>query len=182
MNQKTRRVTALLAAAALSATLMAPTAVLAGPAQAGQRGAGAKVAASSTVKAQRLANLKNRIANVLAARKARFDAAMRNLKARINRVSAVADRVEKAGGDVSSARTSISAAQAHMEKAQSLEGDAVAAFKAIPEATDRHAAFQAAKDKARLAIAELKEARVDIRAAAKNLREVVEGLRSAQES
>ena len=112
------------------------------------------------------------------ARKARFDAVTSNLNMRIERVSAIADRVEKAGGDVSSARESLDSAKEHLAKADSLEQAAIASFESILDSANRGVAFKAARAKARLAIAEIKLARADVRAAAQGLRQTVAQLKT----
>ncbi|MEI7814882.1 MAG: hypothetical protein WCJ13_08830 [Coriobacteriia bacterium] len=198
MIESTKRIAAAVTAGALVAILVVPIAAVAVPGQGGlKRSIKSQVApapgqgglkssvksqgasATSEVKGQPLANLKNRIVNVLAARKARFDAAMSNLHARITRVSAIADKVEAAGGDVSSARASLEAAQAHLDKAATLEAEAIAAFEAIPTtSSNRGVAFKAAREKGRLTNAEIKAARTDIRTAAQGLRTIVDQLKT----
>ena len=177
----TKRIAVAVTAGALVAALAVPVAAVAAPGQGGLKRSLRSQAASATsaAKAQVLENLKNRIANVLAARKARFDAAMSNLRARITRVSGIADKVEKAGGDVSAARASLSAAETHLDKAATLEDEAIAAFKAIPDTSGKRGdAFKAAREKGRLVNAEIKAARADIRAAAQGLRTIVEQLKN----
>ena len=183
MRNRTNRI-ALAATAVLAVVaLAAPLAAFAVPGKnAGNKpmlsapsGSGGTTPAS---KEQKLENLKQRIANVLAARKARFDAAVKNLNSRIDRVSAIADKVETAGGDVSSARASLDAAKAHIAKAESLEAETIAAFEAIPSASNRGVAFKAARAKGKLTNAELKAGRVDIRTAARTLRTIVSQLKS----
>jgi len=139
-------------------------------------------AAGKTVKGQPREQLLNRIANVLKARKARFDAAQANINARIARVTVLADKVERLGGDVTGARASLDAARAHLAKADELEAVALAKFNAIPDATEKHAAFVEARAAARLAVAELKAARVDVRSAAQGLRATIEQLKSEVET
>lgn len=188
MKANTTRITIAMTAAALVATLASPMVAAAAPGKGGGglgQGASTRLSApqraagtSSTVKAQVLDNLKKRIANVLAARKARFDAAVSNLNMRIDRVTAIADKVEKAGGDVSSARASLAAAEGHLAKAGTLEEDAIASFESILSASNRGVAFKAARAKARLAHEEIKLARADIRTAAQGLREVVAELKA----
>ncbi len=181
MRANTTRITIIMTAAALVAALATPMVAGAVPGQGGKWNAPAKeqvVAAKGAFKAQALENLKKRIANVLMARKARFDAATSNLNMRIERVSAIADRVEKAGGDVSSARESLDSAKEHLAKADTLEQAAIASFESILDSANRGVAFKAARAKARLAIAEIKLARADVRAAAQGLRQTVAQLKT----
>lgn len=133
-------------------------------------------------KGQPGAMLMNRIENALAARKARFDAANANLQRRIARVTALADKVEAAGGDVSAARATLAAASASLAKANDLEAVAIAKFKDIPNATDKHAAFVAARAAGRLAVVELKNARRSLRASATELRASLKQLKSTNPS
>lgn len=179
MSKNTTRIAIAMTATALVASLASPMVAGAVP---GARVRPAPVRegapAASEAKAQRLENLKKRISNVLKARKARFDAVTSNLNMRIDRLGSIADRVEKAGGDVDDARASIDAAKEHLAKAESLEQDVIDAFEAIPSATNKGEAFREARAKARLVHAEFKTARDDIRAAAKALRAVVQQLKS----
>jgi len=181
MRTNAKRIATALTAAGLAAALVTPMVATAAPGQAGSLGVSARgrmTAAAGTMKTQAMENLKKRIENVLRARKARMDAVIANLNLRIDRVSAIADRVEKAGGDVSAARESLDSAKEHMAKAESLEQAAVDAFNGIPSASNRREAFRAARAQGRLVPTEIKLARDDVRAAAKALRDVIAQLKA----
>jgi hypothetical protein len=148
---------------------------------------GASVAnASTTVRKglnaagqQALVALKARIVAVLELRKARFDLAAVRVSARIVRVSALADRVGAAGQDVSGVKSGLSGAQSHLDSAKSLEAQAVAAFQAVPNATNKRAAFIAARELGRRAGAELRSARTELRAAITELRAIIQKLKES---
>lgn len=186
MNKRTN--TKRIATTVLSAALVAAVAVPAFAAPLNRVGrlrvaAASRIATAPAVAAGQLgAQLQTRIANALRARKARFDAANANLTRRITRVTALADKVEAAGGDVTAARSALASASASLAKANELEAAAIAKFRDIPNASDKRAAFVAARTSGRLAVAELKAARVNLRDAAAELRTVLEQLRSATSS
>ncbi|PKQ37663.1 MAG: hypothetical protein CVT59_06360 [Actinobacteria bacterium HGW-Actinobacteria-1] len=142
--------------------------------------AGATSAAASTAE-QRIENLRNRIENVLRARKARFDAAAANLVKRQARVNVLADKVEALGGDVSQVRTMLQECTRLMEQTRTQEQVCVEAFKAIPEATDKGAAFQAAKAQGREAVALMKQTRTQLREATRTLAQIADGLTAPEE-
>lgn len=131
---------------------------------------------------QRLENLRNRITNVLRARKARFDAITANLVKRQARVEALADKVEALGGDVSKFRTMLEASEQALVQARAQEQVCVDAFKAVPEATDKGTAFRAARGEGRKAVELLKKSRTQLREAARELRAIAEQLRVGDES
>ncbi len=132
--------------------------------------------------AQRLENLQNRVMNVLRARKARFDAVAANLVKRQARVEALASKVAALGGDVSKFRTMLEASEQALIQARTQEQVCVDAFKAVPEATDKGAAFRAAKGEGRKAVELLKQSRTQLREAARELRAIAEQLSAGDES
>lgn len=132
--------------------------------------------ASGLTAEQRLENLRNRITNVLRARKARFDAVTANLVKRQARVEALADKVEALGGDVSTFRTMLEASEQALAQARTQEQVCVDAFKAVPEATDKGAAFRAARGEGRKAVELLRQSRTQLREAARELRAIAEQL------
>lgn len=142
--------------------------------------AGATSAAASTAE-QRIENLRNRIENVLRARKARFDAAAANLVKRQARVNVLADKVEALGGDVSQVRTMLQECTQLMEQARTQEQVCVEAFQAVPEATDKRGAFQAAKAEGRDAVALMKQSRTQLREATRTLAQIADGLAAPEE-
>jgi len=141
------------------------------------------VATTLAVTGRRVAGaIEMRIAAVLQRRKTRFDTASGRLSDRIARVRAIADKVAAAGGDVSATKALLDSASAHLTKASDLEAQAVAAFQAVPSASDRRTAFAAARAIGRSAAAELVAARKDVRSAIVDLRSVVSALKSSAQS
>jgi hypothetical protein len=177
-----KRTTTFKAAIAivLAATLVAPAAAFAVP---GQARLGAPKPSTDTTRQarfdQRLQKLQERITMVLQNRGRGFNAAAAIL-ARIARVSTIAGKVESAGGDVSAVRTSLDKARALVADAKAAEAAAATLFKAVPTATDKRAAFDAAKAQAKIARQTLHEARTTLRKAILDLRSVVNGLKGAQ--
>jgi predicted nucleic acid-binding Zn-ribbon protein len=169
---------ASVVAVALVAALAAPVAAYALP---GMGRLGQPKSANETTKQarfdQRLAMLKQRITMVLTNRNRGFDAAAAAILARADRVSAIADKVGKLGGDVSSVSASIDKARKLVADAKAAEAAAAELFKAVPTATDKRAAFGAAKAQARVARQTLHEARLTLRKAILDLRAVVNGLK-----
>jgi len=137
--------------------------------------------ASGNTADERLENLRNRITNVLRARKARFDAVAANLVKRQARVEALAGKVEALGGDVSKFRTMLQASEQALEQARAQEQVCVEAFKAVPDATDKGAAFRAARAEGRKAVEYMKQSRTKLREAARELRMIAEQLREGDE-
>jgi hypothetical protein len=179
MRSRTTRVTGLIATTILIAALAVPAVAGAAPAPAATPVAMPvvqKAAAQSAAKAAATEQLKLKIAETLRLRAASFSAATSSLTRRINSLSAIANRLAKAGGNVKPARKSIAAAKKHLAKARTLEKQTVASFKAVVSANDRAAAFDAARKKGRLATAQLKLAQADVRKATVQLRAVVKKL------
>jgi hypothetical protein len=178
-----KRTTTFKAAIAivLAATLVAPAAAFAVP---GQARLGAPKPSTDTTRQarfdQRLQKLQERITMVLQNRGRGFNAAAAAILARIDRVSTIAGKVESAGGDVSAVRTSLDKARALVADAKAAEAAAATLFKAVPTATDKRAAFDAAKAQAKIARQTLHEARTTLRKAILDLRSVVNGLKGAQ--
>jgi len=177
--KRSSRLTAAVAIA-LVAALALPATALAAPGM-GRLGM-PKSSAETTRQArfeQRLAMLRTRLTMVLQNRKRGFDAAAAAILSRIERVSKIADKVETAGGDVSAVRESLEKARTLVTEAKAAEASAAELFKAVPSATDKRAAFAAAKAQARVARRTLQEARVTLRKAILDLRAVVNGLKGA---
>lgn len=136
--------------------------------------------ATATANAEaRRALLRQRIAQVLANRARAFDLAVVRISSRIDRVAALAITVEKAGGDVSGVTASLDAARSKLAMAETAEAKAVEMFKAVPDASNRRAAFRAAKAQARLARITLDAARLNVRSAIMKLKVIVNGLKGA---
>ncbi len=141
---------------------------------------GATTAANKTAnQAARLKLLKDRIEMVLRIRKARFDFAADRINSNINRVASLAGRVQSKGGDVSGVMSKLEAARSALAAAKSEEAQAVTLFRAIPNATDKRAAWQAAVAQGKTAGASLKTARQDLKDAGQALRAVIQALKAS---
>jgi TolA-binding protein len=179
MNRTLTRTVAL----ALAVALALPAATYAAPGPGAPRAGVARASADATRAAlaqQRLELLKQRIELVLANRKSRFDLVAERVTARIARLSTLADQVEKAGGDVSGVRASLEDARDIVAQARSAEAKAVSMFEAVPAATNKRAAFAAARAQGRIAARTLDNARLKLRNAVLNLRAITNGLKGAQ--
>jgi len=174
---KTRRNTIATGVIVVMAVLSLAAPAVAAPGPGGQPITRAATASGGTA-ATRQENLRNRVTNVLRARKARFDAVAANLVKRQARVAALADQVAALGGDVSKVSTLLAAS----EQARAQEQVCVDAFKAVPDATDKMVAFRAARAEGRSAVELLKNARIKLRDAARELRTVAEQVREGDES
>lgn len=142
------------------------------------KGAVSATAQAATRAAQREL-LRQRIVQVLQARKTRFDAVSGRIATRSQKLSALADSVEKAGGDVSGVRTSIGKVSDLLAQASQQEALAVAEFQEVPDAAHPRVAFAAARVQARAAVVTLNAARITLRNAVLNLRAVATGLKAA---
>lgn len=129
--------------------------------------------------AARLKLLKDRIAMVLRVRKARFDFAAERINANINRVASLAGRVQSKGGDVSGVMSKLEAARSALATAKSQEAQAVTLFQAVPNATDKRAAWQTAIAAGKAAGTSLRTARQDLKDAGQVLRAVIQALKAA---
>lgn len=172
-----------LAAFALVALVAAPLSASAVPGMGGNRPA--KANATPKVKAKgrtpafmagKQKALHDRIAMVLEKRGHGFDAAASRIGSKIERVAAQAATVATAGGDVSSVLTQLEAARTSLAAARAAEATAVELFKAVPTATDKRAAFNAAKAQAKAARVDLTNARTQLRNAILTLKVVINGL------
>jgi hypothetical protein len=169
---------------ALAAAVAIPAAATALPKFRGLGGTAtqSQVAARQANRETRIANrakvLEAKIAMVLARRTARFDRVSGRLTTRIAKVGSIIDRVAEAGGDVAASRKLLDSAKAHLSKGSDLEANAIAAFKEIPQAADKRAAFMAARDIARSAGDELRSAKTDLRSSVVEVRSTITQLRS----
>ncbi len=177
MIRKTRSVATVVTALVIVLSLAVPAIALP---KSVKPAAGAANAAAANAE-QRIENLRNRIENVLRARKARFDAAAANLVKRQARVNVLADKVEALGGDVTQVRTMLQECTRLMEQTRTQEQACVEAFKAVPEAADKGAAFRAAKAQGRDAVALMKQTRTQLRNAARELAQIADGLAAPEE-
>lgn len=175
MTKKIRNIAAVVTALVLVMALAVPAVAAPGAGKLGTQSA-SSVASSGPNAEQRLENLQNRIANVLRARKARFDAVAANLVKRQDRVEALAAKVETLGGDVTKVRAQIAESVKLLEQARVQEQACVNAFQEVPEATNRGAAFRAAKAEGRESVQLMKQSRVRLRDAAGALARIAEGL------
>ena len=94
-------------------------------------------------------------------------------------VSALAETVSAAGGDVSLVTAKLEEASTLLAPSQATEAEAEASFAAVPQATDRRAAFAEARSRARTAIGTLQQSRASLRNALLDLRAVINGLKGA---
>jgi len=183
--------------AAVLVGLLIPAAAVAGPGQGGTHGRAAnrpasptaevarptrmKPATPSTDHGQPAKNLAKRITNVLAARKRRFDAASNAINAHIARVSALTDKVEAAGGDVSKVRGYLAEATDALAAAKDLEQEASTKLDAVPGSSHPRATLAEARASGAKAVARLKVARKKVVLAVHELRAVVKGMKSTSE-
>lgn len=138
----------------------------------------AKQSAKTARQAARLQVLRARIATVLARRAAGFDMVVARISARIDKTRTLAGTVASAGGDVSAVLERLDVAGSDLAAAKAAEATAVDLFKAVPDATDKKAAFAAAKAQAHTARIQLIEARSNLRNAIQALKVVVNGLQT----
>jgi hypothetical protein len=141
--------------------------------------ANASRSATATVQLQtRRERLEERIAKALGNRARAFDRAASRIALRIEDVAALS---AKAGvlGDVTGVNATLDEARAALTAARADEASAADMFVAVPGATDRRAAFDAAKAKARAARDGLAEARSLLRSAILQLESIVTGLAGA---
>lgn len=145
-----------------------------------------KSTAKATAKAEAAAKLlakkkllQVRIATALANRERAFNTAADRIAERIGRVSALATSVSAAAGDVSGVTAKLDEARTILASARTVETEATARFKAVPSASDRKAAFRAAKSRAHDARVRLSDARVTLRNAILALESIVTGLEGA---
>lgn len=133
-----------------------------------------KAAAKQTARmAEKQAKLAARIDKVLANRSRAFERAASKVESRIASVTVLATEVGAAGGVVTDVNTALTLAMDKLAAARAAEAEAVALFKAVPGATDRRAAFAAAKAKARDARMLLNDARRALNDAIMKLEAVV---------
>ena len=175
------RFTRVAATLALIAVVAVPMTASAVPGMGAIKPPKANVNRSQTANARLAAKqqaLRDRIAKVLTRRATVFDAAASRISARIDRVATMATSAASAGGDVTDVMAKLDVARAAIATAKATEAQAVAAFKAVPDETDRKAAFAAAKALAHTAKTSLDEARTSLRSAIMALKVVVNGLES----
>ncbi len=179
--KRSRTITVLIATM-LVVVLAAPAMAYAIPGR-GMMGV-PKASADATKQARfqnRMELLNQRVTMVLGNRTRAFNSIAARLIARIDRVAALADKAEAANGDVSAVRASLDKARALVADAKLAQAEAVTLFKAVPGATDKKAAFTAARAQAKVAMKKLQEARVTLRKAILDLRAVLNGLKAAQQ-
>ncbi len=177
MIKKSRSSAAIITALLIVLSLAVPAMAL--PRTARPAPNAAAVAASNAER--RMDNLRNRIENVLRARKARFDATAANLAKRQARVMVLADKVEALGGDVSQVRAMVAESIRLLEQARAQEQVCVDAFKAVPDSANQGTAFRAAKAEGRKAVELMKQSRTQLRNAARELANIAEGLAVTEE-
>jgi len=136
----------------------------------------ARTAAAAARLAAKQAALAARLDKMLANRQRAFNVAADHISVRIEAVASLATSVSAAGGDVTGVLTQLDAARAKVTEAKATEANAVVLFKAVLTATDKKAAFRAAKAEAHRARVQLSEARSLLRNAILSLEVVVNGL------
>lgn len=164
---------------ALVAAVAVPLSASAVPGMGANKAPKANASRSQTATAKLAAKhqaLSDRITKVLAKRATVFDAAASRISAKIDHVGTMAPTAASAGGDVTAVPAKLDSARASIATARATEANAVAAFKAVPDASNRKAAFAAAKALARSARASLVDARSSLRSAIMALKVVVNGL------
>ena len=181
MKKKTQSIAALITASVLVMAIAVPAAALQGAAKPEVRSTSTTSAAAGQAADTRAANLRNRIENVLRARKARFDAIAANLQKRQARVEVLAGKVEALGGDVAQVRTMIQESTRLLEQARVQEQVCVSAFKAVPEAENKGVAFRAARAEGRKAVELMKQSRIQLRTATQELARIAEGVAATEE-
>lgn len=124
----------------------------------------------------RRALLQERIEQALSRRKVRFDATAAQLEDQIANLERLAQEIESAGGDVSEARAILKEAPKALERARELETQAAAQFRDVSDSENQRAAFVAARQTARQAVAELSRCRTALRQTAVELSSVVRDL------
>lgn len=190
MNTRIARGTAVLALVALAAAPMSAWAVP-GNSHAATKKAPkisakatpkklAKAAERTAAKAVRLAGkqkaLTDRMNKVLANRERAFNVAADQISRRIEAVASLATTVAAAGGDVTGVLVQLDAARAKVAEAKAAEVTAAEMFRAVLTATDKKAAFKAAKAQAHAARVMLSDSRALLRNAILSLEVVVNGL------
>jgi hypothetical protein len=122
------------------------------------------------------AALEARIAKMLSNRERAFDNAASKISSRIDKVASIAATVAVAGGNVDDVLAQLQSARDKVAAAMATEEAAVVLFKAVPDATDRKAAFTEAKAQAHLARVQMSSARDLLRNAIRALEVVINGL------
>jgi len=191
MNTRFAKGAAILAIVAMTAVPMSAWAVPGnGNANAGKKApkvalkatpkkaakAATRSAAAATKLAAKKAALAARLDKMLANRQRAFNVAADHISKRIEAVASLAATVAAAGGDVTGVLGQLDSARAAVADAKAAEVTAVEMFKAVLTATDKKAAFRAAKAQAHTARVKLSEARSILRNAILALEVVVNGL------
>jgi hypothetical protein len=142
---------------------------------AGRRmGQGAGVAQETQTQDRRRDQLQARIERTLRQRKAKFDRVEARLKKRIERLGRIADDAAAKGIDVTAAKAALTKAGEQLAIAAAEEVKAQEMFKAVLDATDKRAAFSAARAQAKVAQKALQRARLEIVNALRVLHKAIE--------
>lgn len=132
--------------------------------------------------AAKKAALTARIDKVLANRGRAFENAAGKIESRITSVTAMAASVEASGGNIADVTTALNAATTDLAAARAAEAAAADLFRAVPNATDRRAAFKAAMAKAREARKLLNESRSHLLDAMRKLEGIAAALQTVSET
>jgi len=141
-----------------------------------ERAAGGK--SNQAAKAAKQARLTTRVQQAIGNREARFAGAHSRISEKTTKLESIASTLEQAGADVSGVRSSVDSVRAKLAEAKVEEEAASGLMRGVPLATNRRAAFAAAKAQARTARETLNEARVELRNAILALRSIANGLKS----
>jgi len=181
-----RRFRRTLIASLLAVTVGVPAFVAAGPRLAaarrvvvvdpGRPGGPVRV----VVTPARLRLYRGRIAVALRRRRIAFDASAARIATRLTIVENIAKEVDSLGGDVTAVEELIGKARSALDQAKATEAKAIAAFQAVPNASDKWEAFQDARDLGAQAVGELKQARDYGKQAVSELRSIIDKLEASE--
>ena len=183
MKTKSLRLLQVALVAILIVALAVPGIALARPQAKNLRAKASRAASATAGFNQPTAQMTKRFQNVVRARQKRFSEASRTIDARIDRVRALSLKLPSTA-DTSAVEAKLASAEAQLAAACAKEAEAEAALLAIPTLPreERRAAFVEAKAMGREAVAMLKLARQDVKAAARLLRGIVQSMKPTEDS
>jgi predicted phage tail protein len=181
---KNRRILNAAMVTVLAVALVAPSAAFAaelsgqgagnGAGRGPRKGAGLGQQSQTQAQDRRLAQLQLRIERTLKQRKAKFDRVEARLKKRLERLNQLADKAAASGVDVSAARVALSTAAGQLALAATEELKAQEMFTSVLQASDKRAAFAAARAQAKTAQKALQRARLEVVNALRVLRTAID--------
>ena len=172
--------TSLILALAIPAVAVAAPFTKLTPGSAVSAAGAPRLGTAAANQAAKLSFLKQRITLVLEGRRIRFDFAAQRVNFSITRIGQIAGKVQTAGGDVTAVRAKLDAAKSSLASAKASEVQAIALFRAVPSATDKKAAWAAARAQGKVAGGQLKDARTAAHEAGQLLRQVIQSLKAAK--